>query len=274
LADKVSLEEKLEETMKGLNKRFGRGTVQSMDTSRAADPIESISSGNALIDSITGIGGFAPRGRIIETYGPESGGKSTLALQVAAQAQKEGGKVLYLDIENALNTEYAAALGVDVDKLIISQPDVGEDALDVMIEMIQSGCISVAILDSVAALAPRAELEGDMSDQQMGLVGRMMGKAMRKLNHAVAFSRTSAIFINQVRDKLGVMFGNPETTPGGRSLKFYASLRVEIRRISQIKKSDVVIGANTKIKIIKNKFAPPYRECEIPLIYGRGFINE
>ena len=264
--------DKLEEAVESLNKQFGKGTVISMSRSRAAEKVEAISTGSKAIDEITGIGGV-PKGRIVEIYGTEAGGKSTLCLQIIAQAQAVGGRCCYIDIEQALDINYAAALGVNVDDLLVSQPDAGEDALDVAITMVQSGMISVVVVDSVAAIVPRAELEGDMSDQQMGLTARIMGKALRKLVHAVAATGTCCIFINQIRDKLGVMFGNPETTTGGKSLKFYASLRMDIRRISQIKKGDDIIGQNVKVKTIKNKLSAPYRTAEVALHYGKGFIE-
>ena len=264
--------DKLEEAILSVNKQFGKGTILSMDRSRAAEPVDVISTGNTAIDALTGIGGF-PRGRIIEVYGPEAGGKTTLCLQVVAQAQAAGGMAVYIDLEQSLDINYAASLGVQVEKLLISQPTAGEDALDVALAMIQSGMVSVVVLDSVAALLPRAELEGDMSDNQMGLVGRIMGKALRKMNAAISNTNTCMIFVNQIRDKLGIVFGNPETTPGGKALKFYATIRMDCRRISQIKKGDVIIGHNAKLKCIKNKLASPYRDCEVPLHYGRGFVN-
>ena len=266
-------QKKLDDAIAALNKQFGKGTVMPMSQSRAAETVDVISTGTKAIDDLTGIGGI-PRGRITEIYGPEAGGKSTLCLQIIAQAQAGGGRCAYVDAENALDITYAAALGVKVEDLLVSQPSNGEEGLEVANALIQSGEIMVAVVDSVAALVPRAELEGEMGDAQMGLMARMMGQAMRKMNKAVSDSNTALIFINQVRQKLGVMFGNPETTSGGMALKFYASLRIDVRRIAQIKKGDTVIGAKTKIKTIKNKLAAPARDCEIPLIYGRGFVNE
>jgi recombination protein RecA len=266
-------EKKLEEAIATLNKQFGKGTVMPMSQSKAAESVDVISTGNDAINSLTGIGGI-PRGRITEIYGPEAGGKSTLCLQIIAQAQAGGGRAAYVDAENALDMTYAAALGVKVDDLLVSQPSCGEEALEVANTLIQSGAITVLIVDSVAALVPRAELEGEMGDAQMGLMARMMGQAMRKMNKAVSDSNCALIFINQVRQKLGIMFGNPETTSGGMALKFYASLRIDIRRISQIKKSENVIGAETKIKTIKNKLAAPAKECKIRLLYGAGFVND
>jgi recombination protein RecA len=264
---------KLEDAIASLNKQFGKGTVIPMAQSRAAEPVDAISTGTKAIDDLTGIGGI-PRGRITEIYGPEAGGKSTLCLQIIAQAQAAGGICAYVDAENALDMTYASALGVKVEDLLVSQPSCGEEGLSVALGLIESGGVSVVVVDSVAALVPRAELEGDIGDAQMGLMARMMGQAMRKINSAVATTNTALIFINQVRQKLSVTFGNPETTSGGMALKFYASLRIDVRRIQQIKKGDVVIGAKTKIKTIKNKLAAPARDCEIPLIYGKGFVNE
>lgn len=267
------MNDKLIAAIAEVNKRFGKGTILPLNHHSAAEPVEVISTGNLKIDEITGIGGF-PRGRIIEVYGPESGGKTTLCLQVIAQAQKMLGQAVFIDAEHALNMDYARDLGVDVDSLLISQPDTGEDALEIVETMTRSGEVAIIVVDSVAALVPRAELEGDMGDAQMGLQARLMSQAMRKLTQAVSKTNTVLIFINQVRDKIGVMFGNPETTAGGRALKFYASLRVDVRRIQQKKKGDEVIGAVTKIKIIKNKLSAPYRDVETLLLYGHGFIND
>jgi recombination protein RecA len=264
---------KLDDTIASLNKQFGKGTVMPMSQSRAAEAVDVISTGNKQIDDLTGIGGI-PRGRITEIYGPEAGGKSTLCLQIIAQAQAAGGRCAYVDAENALDITYAAALGVKVEDLLVSQPSCGEEGLQVALGLIESGEIAVVVVDSVAALVPRAELEGDMGDAQMGLQARMMGQAMRKINNAVATTNCALIFINQIRDKIGVMFGNPETTSGGKALRFYASLRLTVTRIAQIKKGDDVIGAKTKIETKKNKLAAPARKCEIRLLYGQGFINE
>ena len=269
----MKAENKLEDAIAALNKQFGKGTVMPMSQSHAAEAVDVISTGTKAIDDLTGIGGI-PKGRITEIYGPEAGGKSTLRLQIIAQAQAAGGRAAYVDAENALDMTYATALGVKVDDLLVSQPSCGEEGLSVALGLIESGEISVVVVDSVAALVPRSELEGDIGDAQMGLMARMMGQAMRKMNKAVSDSNTALIFINQVRQKLGIMFGNPETTSGGMALKFYASLRMDVRRIQQIKKGDNVIGAKTKIKTIKNKLAAPAKECEVQLIYGRGFINE
>lgn len=267
------MNDKLTAAMAEVNKRFGKGTILPLNQHTAAEPCEVISTGNDEIDEITGIGGL-PRGRVIEIYGPESGGKTTLALMAIAVAQQVEGQAVFIDAEHALNLEYARDLGVDVDNLLVSQPDCGEDALEIVEAMIKSGQVDIIVVDSVAALVPRAELEGEMGDAQMGLQARLMSQAMRKLTQVVSKTNTVLIFINQVRDKIGVMFGNPETTTGGRALKFYASLRIDVRRIAQKKKGDEVIGAMTKIKVIKNKLSAPYRDCEILLTYGKGFANE
>jgi recombination protein RecA len=263
---------KLQLALDEINKRFGKGSIMQLNEHGASDTVEFISTRNKEIDSILGIGGI-PRGRVTEIYGPESGGKTTLTLQVIAEAQGKGGKAFFVDAEHALDPEYARALGVNTDELLVSQPNCGEDALEMVLTMVQSGEMDVVVVDSVAALVPRAELEGDMGDAQMGLQARLMSQAMRKLTAAVSRSKTALIFINQTRDKIGVMFGNPETTTGGRALKFYASMRIDVRRIAQKKKGDVVIGAMTKIKTIKNKMSAPYRSVEILLTYGLGFTN-
>ena len=262
----------LNETMTQIHKQFGKGSLRVMSDHSAAEPVSVISTRNNVIDGLTGIGGM-PRGRIVEIYGPESGGKTTLCLQLVAEAQANGELAAYIDMENALDMEYVRKLGVDADKMLISQPDAGEDALEIVLLLLKSGGVSIIVVDSVAALVPRAELEGDMGDAQMGLMARMMSQAMRKLNGAVKHSGTCLVFINQIREKIGVMFGSPETTSGGRALKFFASVRLDIRRISQIKKGDIIIGHNAKVKIVKNKLSAPYRDAEVPLIYGQGLIN-
>lgn len=268
----MSKENPLDAAIATIHKQFGKGSLVVMSDHSAAEPVKVISTTNPDIDEITGIGGI-PRGRITEIYGPEGGGKTTLALKIIAEAQKQGGIVAYIDAEQSLNIDYARALGVDVDHMLISQPDCGEDALEIALTLIRSGGIMAVVVDSVAALVPRSELEGNVGDAQMGLQARMMSQVMRMMVKEVHTSNTAMIFINQVRDKLGVMFGNPETTTGGRALKFYASLRLDIRRVSQIKKGDEIIGQNVKVKSVKNKLSAPYRDVEVELIYGYGFKN-
>ena len=270
---KETKEQALENVMAEIKKDFGAGAVRIMSDSKCAEPVEIISTRCKAIDEITGVGGVV-RGRITEVYGPEGGGKTTFCLHLAAETQSQGGLVAYIDAEHALDVDYARAVGVDVDKILASQPDCGEDALQIALMLIRSGVVSLVIVDSVAALVPRAELDGDMGDAQMGLQARLMSQAMRKLNGEVKRTKTALVFVNQIRDKIGVMFGSPETTTGGRALKFYASLRFDLRRIKSIEKSSKIVGQEVQIKCVKNKLSTPYRKVTVPLMYGKGFINE